>query len=168
MTVKQSQFGSTNKQVEAGDYIDPSEYSDYYSDEQTRWQGYSMDYDQFGDTSATIAWDGVQIVALYRREGVQNQDGSPVRYQVKAVAGYDDPELDVELEETAAEHYNEMWGSDFTHGEVEEQTEPIVLEKIYAPTGTALRWENISWADGKIHLDLWDEGSGVDITATIY
>jgi len=153
--------------VQVGDHINPSDYSNYYSDEETRWQGYKMDNDRFGDSSATVAWDGHQIVALYRREGVQNQDGSPVRYKVKAVADYDDPEIDVELEESAVDHYNEMWGSDFTHEEVEEQVAVIVREKIHAPEHTGARWEDIGWSDGDIKLHLWDEGEGVDVRATI-
>lgn len=162
-----SDTSTDTEPVQVGDYIDPSDYSNYYSEDETRWEGYQMDNDRFGDTSATIAWDGEQIIALYRREGIQNQDGSPVRYQVKSVVDYDDPEIDVELEESAVAHYNEMWGSEFTHDEVEEQTELIALEKIHAPNHTGARWEDIGWSDGDITLHLWDEGEGVDIRATL-
>lgn len=153
--------------VEIGDYIDPSDYSHYDNPDDTRWEGYKMDNDYYGNTSATIAWDGNQIITLYRREGVQNQDGSPVRYKVKAVADYDDPEIDVTLDESAVDHYNKMWGTDLSMAQVEADTELLVREKIHAPEHTAARWEDISWSDGQIRLYLWDEGEGVDVRATI-
>lgn len=152
--------GTEHQPVEIGDYIDPSDFSDRYADEESRWTGLEVDSDSFGHRTATIAWDGQQIAALWRHAPSD-------QYQVKAVAEYDFPDVDVEHDETSTDGYNQRWGTEFEIHEAEEQTDLIVLNAIYNPPISPIRFEDISWIDGAIQLKLFDQGAGVDFRATI-
>ena len=166
MTQTQQKCDDGSK-VQQDDYINPNDFSAYYDDENTRWQGVKMDNDSYGNTSVTLAWDGNQLVTMWRREGVRNQDGSPVQYKVKAVADYDDFDVDVELEESDVAHYKSQWNTpEMNHEDVEEETVELVECQIRNPS-SSIHYENISWSGGTIQLTLYDEPEGVSMRAYI-